>query len=136
MIAIVNVGPQQPASPLGVHAYEVRINQKVVAVFRHKREDGLSACLISAAKAVEKEKWEEGLNMLNAGKVYMSAKKCPYQAGETHPETCSELVRRGYPKQQGLREGEVEIANETEDSIYLISRKQPTEFPFGNTKTS
>ena len=30
----------------------------------------------------------------------------------------------------------VEIANETEDSIYLISRKQPTEFPFGNTKTS
>ena len=58
MIAIVNVGPQSE-SPFGLRNYEVRINHKVVATFQHKREDGLAKCLMEAAKAVERGKWED-----------------------------------------------------------------------------
>ena len=56
MIEIVNCGPHSE-SPWGIRNYEVRINQKVVAEFQHKREDGLAKCLIRAAMAVEKNKW-------------------------------------------------------------------------------
>lgn len=51
MIAIVNVSKE--LSALGWHDYEVRINQRVITTFKHKREEGLSKCLIEASKAVE-----------------------------------------------------------------------------------
>lgn len=35
------------------------INSQIITKFKHKREDGLAACLMAAAKAVEKKKWED-----------------------------------------------------------------------------
>lgn len=56
MIAIVNVS--ENPTPTGEHKYEVRINREVQAKFKHKREDGLSVCLIKAAKAIEQQKYK------------------------------------------------------------------------------
>ena len=53
MIAIVNIGGGDESNPLGERAYEVRINREVIATFKHKRSDGLGACLLAASKAVE-----------------------------------------------------------------------------------
>lgn len=55
MIAIVNIdkNPRQ----FGVHRYQLRINSMEICQFEHKREDGLAACLLAAAKAVEANKW-------------------------------------------------------------------------------
>ena len=50
MIAIVNVS--KTLNPTGVHEYEVRINSKVIAKFKHNREDDLTKFLIKAAIAV------------------------------------------------------------------------------------
>ena len=47
MIAIVN-------TPTGLNKYEIRINNRVIAKFKHKREDGLAACLRHAASTVDK----------------------------------------------------------------------------------
>lgn len=58
MITIQNVGPFNQ-SPFGLKDYEVRINNELVATFRHKREEGLANCLWEAAKAVERKKWEK-----------------------------------------------------------------------------
>jgi hypothetical protein len=59
MIAIVNAGGGSgPEDKMGERNYEVRINHEVIATFRHRRADGLTACLIAAAKAVERKKWE------------------------------------------------------------------------------
>lgn len=55
MIAIINID-ENPRS-FGVHRYQVRINRMEICQFEHKREDGLSACLMAAAKAVEANKW-------------------------------------------------------------------------------
>ena len=62
MIAIVNI--TQPCEPFGVHTYSVRINRQEVCQFDHKREDGLAACLMEAAKAVEKQKWMNAAELL------------------------------------------------------------------------
>lgn len=43
----------------GVHKYVLRINNKVIAHFTHKREDGLAACLRRAADAAEQPGREE-----------------------------------------------------------------------------
>jgi len=64
MIAIVNISTH--TSPFGWHEYELRINAKVIATFRHKREDGLAKCLECAAEAAEKAKWLEVNAMLKA----------------------------------------------------------------------
>lgn len=40
MIAIVNVSPEP--FPVGWHEYELRVNTKVIATFKHKREEGLA----------------------------------------------------------------------------------------------
>ena len=58
MIAIVNMGPHDPKSPMGWRTYEVRINHDVIARFQHKRADGLGKCLLEASKAIERQKWE------------------------------------------------------------------------------
>ena len=51
MIAIVNV--TNPLTEAGPNRYEVRINSKVITKFTHNRENGLSQCLRSAARAVD-----------------------------------------------------------------------------------
>ncbi len=70
MIAIVNVSEHD--SPFGIHDYELRINAKVIARFKHKREEGLAACLKEAAKAAEKAaenvKWEKTIQIIQAAK--------------------------------------------------------------------
>jgi hypothetical protein len=58
MIAIVNIGGGDESNPLGERTYEVRINREVITTFKHKRSDGLGACLFAAAKAVERSDWE------------------------------------------------------------------------------
>jgi hypothetical protein len=58
MIAIVNVGPHDDPNPLGERNYELRINSDVIATFKHKRGDGLAKCLMLAAAAEERRKWE------------------------------------------------------------------------------
>ena len=63
MIAIVNISPDP--KPFGIHRYSVRINKTEVCQFDHKREDGLAACLLAAAKAVEADKWKKIAHMLN-----------------------------------------------------------------------
>lgn len=57
MIAIVNIGGGDERNPLGERTYEVRINRDVIATFKHKRGDGLGACLLAASKAVGRSKW-------------------------------------------------------------------------------
>lgn len=64
MITIVNVSTHN--SPFGWHEYELRINAKVIAKFRHKREEGLTKCLERAAEAAKKAKWMEAQEMFDA----------------------------------------------------------------------
>ena len=68
MIAIVNVGEAEN----GLHRYEVRINQRVITTFEHKRRHGLTACLEKAARAVQEyeqvellEKWKKRFHESN-----------------------------------------------------------------------
>jgi hypothetical protein len=68
MIAIVNIGGGDESNPLGERNYEVRINHEVITTFKHKRSDGLGACLLEASKAVERSKWnavEEFMQNIN-----------------------------------------------------------------------
>ena len=67
MIVIVNVGPHDDPDPTGWRNYEVRINHEVIATFTHKREHGLAACLRIAARAVDKEEFDELLKYWGAG---------------------------------------------------------------------
>jgi hypothetical protein len=62
VIAIVNVSEHD--SPFGVHDYELRINELVIARFEHVREEGLSVCLQRAANAAEKAKLKQLADML------------------------------------------------------------------------
>jgi hypothetical protein len=57
MIAIVNVS--KPPTPFGPNEYEVRVNERVITTFTHRREDGLALCLIAAGKAVGKALWSQ-----------------------------------------------------------------------------
>jgi len=70
VIAIVNVGPHDDPDKLGWRTYEVRINADVICTFRHCRADGLGRCLLEASKAVERQKWDQAVRILdiaNAG---------------------------------------------------------------------
>lgn len=53
MISIVNVGPNDDPNPLGERDYEVRINRRVIATFKHRRSEGISACMEKATEAVK-----------------------------------------------------------------------------------
>ena len=66
MITIVNIGPHHDPNLLGERTYEVRINRKVITTFKHKRGDGLGACLLAASKAVERQKWMEAESIISA----------------------------------------------------------------------
>lgn len=54
-IIIRNLG----GDPLGLCKYEVRINEKRITTFKHSRPEGLRACLLAAAEAVEAQKWKD-----------------------------------------------------------------------------
>lgn len=54
MIVIVNISKR--LRPKGQHTYELRINEKVIATFTHRREEDLEKCLLKAAEAA---KWAE-----------------------------------------------------------------------------
>lgn len=64
MIAIVNI--TQPCESVKEHTYSLRINRREICQFDHRRENGLAACLLAAAKAVEKQKWMETAQFLDA----------------------------------------------------------------------
>jgi hypothetical protein len=64
MIAIVNISTH--SSSTGWHEYELRINAKVIAQFRHKREEGLTKCLERAAEAAEKAKCMKAKALIDA----------------------------------------------------------------------
>ena len=51
-VSINNVTERGLADAKGMADYEVRINQKLIVRFRHKRGDGLAECLRRAADAV------------------------------------------------------------------------------------
>ena len=51
MITIVNV--DKNVRERGVHEYEIKINQKVITRFTHKREESLKELFLMAALAVE-----------------------------------------------------------------------------------
>ena len=59
MFAIVNVGGGNAEDHSGERTYEVRINRQVITSFRHKRADGLAACLMAASLAVKKTRSSE-----------------------------------------------------------------------------
>jgi len=58
MIAIINTG-EHPSLP-GINEYVVKINTKEICRFMHKREDGLSTCLRTAAIAVDLARMNDG----------------------------------------------------------------------------
>ena len=62
LIAIVNISTHP--EPFGVHEYSVRINKMEICQFKHKREDGLAACILAAAKAVEANKWANAKHII------------------------------------------------------------------------
>ena len=43
------------SSPIGVHHYELYINERLIVGFAHQREEGLAKCLRRAADAVDRE---------------------------------------------------------------------------------
>jgi len=51
MIAIVNIS--DVFSEKGLQKYSLRINNKEICRFLHKREEGLAKCLLTASKTVE-----------------------------------------------------------------------------------
>jgi hypothetical protein len=55
MITIANVTPVP--QPFGENVYEIRVNRRVMTTFTHRREEGLSACLLKASEAVERHSW-------------------------------------------------------------------------------
>ena len=63
MITITNVKAHDE-DPLGLRTYEVRIKGELLAVFQHRRANGLAACLLEASKAVERKKWEDARSVL------------------------------------------------------------------------
>lgn len=58
-IVINNIG----GDPLGVSDYEVCIGEKRITTFRHNRAQGLRACLLAAAGAVEDQQWRDQLSL-------------------------------------------------------------------------
>ena len=58
-MAIIIQNVSDTHAPFGEHEYEVRINQKAIVRFLHRREEGLTVCLRRAAKAIERAKWEK-----------------------------------------------------------------------------
>ena len=52
MIATINKG--ESYAHKGVYFYEIYINKEFIALFEHRRNDGLSACLLKASLAVKK----------------------------------------------------------------------------------
>lgn len=60
MIAIINQGGDMS----GECEYRIQINNELITTFKHSRPDGLAECLRKAADAVEKEKEEKKIRIL------------------------------------------------------------------------
>lgn len=63
VICIANIS--KTLSRVGWQDYELRVNDKVIATFRHKREDGLTKCLQLATEAAERSKWQTYVKLMN-----------------------------------------------------------------------
>lgn len=64
MLYVQNMGPHDDPDKLGERIYELRDNNGVLATFRHKRRDGLAACLRAAADAVDLARAEASASLL------------------------------------------------------------------------
>jgi hypothetical protein len=62
MIQIVNIS--EAYDPLGVQTYEVRVNRTSLAVFQHKRSEGLAECLRKAAGAVTEKGYRDLIDLM------------------------------------------------------------------------
>jgi hypothetical protein len=82
MILIQNVST---GIPFGEQEYEVRINERVITRFTHRREDGLVKCLLAAAKAVEQARWEEAVRILQI--LQAADRSTPANGGTEHKES-------------------------------------------------
>jgi hypothetical protein len=51
---MIKIDIRETSDP-GTCVYEIKINDKFITSFKHKREEGLSVCLLRAAEAVEKK---------------------------------------------------------------------------------
>lgn len=58
MITIQNVGPYDDPDYAGWRKYEIRINNRLVTTFTHKRSEGLVTCLQKASEAVGQSSWK------------------------------------------------------------------------------
>ena len=63
-IIIKNIG----GNPLGYCKYEIHINNKLITTFGHRRTDGLSKCLMEAARAIERQQWEDAQRIISSDK--------------------------------------------------------------------
>ena len=90
MIAIVNVGPHDDPNPLGERNYELRINSDVIATFKHKRGDGLAKCLMLAAAAEERRKWEFAAKIV-ARQSLPNARALAQPGAQDSPNTTNDL---------------------------------------------
>lgn len=63
-MAIIITNVSDELKRRGEHDYQLRINNRVLALFKHKREDGLAKCLRLAADALEKQEREDFINFL------------------------------------------------------------------------
>ena len=83
-----------------LNEYEVRINDKVIGKFEHKRSDGLSACLLRAAKCasdaeypiVECELCKKPFLQMTRKRKYCSP-KCLHEATR-YQMKCQRVYRR------------------------------------------
>ena len=67
-IIIRNLGPtteQNADDPMGERQYELRINNRVLAYFKHTRKNGLAACLREAANAAEQGYFNNETNTID-----------------------------------------------------------------------
>lgn len=62
MIAIVNTG----AIEKGEYVYRLQINDELIALFTHRREDGLDVCLEKAAQAARNGRMNHIMKCLEA----------------------------------------------------------------------
>lgn len=62
MIAIINTGKIEK----GEHVYKLQINDELIALFTHKRQDGLDVCLEKAAQAAKNGRMNHIMKCLEA----------------------------------------------------------------------
>ncbi len=71
MIAVVNISEEKgvPYSREGLQHYRVQLNRIPLAEFEHLAENGMSACLVKAATAVENVDIDEKIKEFGASRI-------------------------------------------------------------------